>query len=101
MMEDAQLVARFGGLLGNIWSAQERSWLMVRPKRLTDLTSSSGLFRKSVGSLSRWFFQSQIECMGFVGVERHFPSVGPSHDSVKVCREGRVCLLPVYLKDES
>ena len=31
-----------------IWSVHERSWLRVRSKSLSDLTSSSGLLRKSM-----------------------------------------------------
>ena len=36
------------------------------------------------------------ECVGFVRVERHIPSVGRAPDSIKVCREGRSCCLTVY-----
>ena len=39
--------------------------------------------------------ERQGECVGFVGVERHNLSVEPVPDSVKVCREGRGCCLPV------
>ena len=36
---------------------QEKSGLRVRPKSLSDFTSSSGLFRKWKGGFARWSFR--------------------------------------------
>jgi len=73
--------------LEELWSSQERSWLIVRPKSYLE---------------SRWedlpdcpFWEIRWVC-AFLLVERHIPSVGPSPESIKVCREGRGCCLPVW-----
>ena len=48
-----------------IWSAQERLWLTVRSKSLSDLTSSSGLFKKYMGGFCQMvLLERQDECVG-------------------------------------